>query len=247
MNAASAERPRRASLDRRWPLILRRLLASRLRHAARRRRDQDRDGALPARGQRLRRHRRADPRRQRRQGDRGDPRGQLGAGRDGVRRRRTTCPPTPRPSSSRRPWSPTGSSSSPRRTTEGRRGHGQTAPTSRCRTPASRSSSTASTPASRTSPTRSGPNGVNKDGTLDHTLAAARNAFEGNGALGNEMIRNLSEAAVTFGAGQRRPVRDGQLAGQVHRGAGRERRRRPGVHEGPGRGRRRRWPTSARS
>ena len=46
-----------------------------------------------------------------------------------------------------------------------------------------------------------GPNGVNKDGTLDNTLSAARNAFEGNGALGNEMIRNLSEAAVTFGEG----------------------------------------------
>jgi len=46
-----------------------------------------------------------------------------------------------------------------------------------------------------------GPNGVNKDGTLDHTLAAAREAFEGNGALGNQMIRNLSEAAVTFGEG----------------------------------------------
>jgi phospholipid/cholesterol/gamma-HCH transport system substrate-binding protein len=46
-----------------------------------------------------------------------------------------------------------------------------------------------------------GPNGVNKDGTLDHTLAAARKAFEGNGALGNQMIRNLSEAAVTFGQG----------------------------------------------
>jgi phospholipid/cholesterol/gamma-HCH transport system substrate-binding protein len=46
-----------------------------------------------------------------------------------------------------------------------------------------------------------GPNGVNKDGTLDHTLSAAREAFEGNGALGNQMIRNLSEAAVTFGEG----------------------------------------------
>jgi phospholipid/cholesterol/gamma-HCH transport system substrate-binding protein len=46
-----------------------------------------------------------------------------------------------------------------------------------------------------------GPNGVNKDGTLDHTLAAARNAFEGNGALGNQMIRNLSDAAATFGQG----------------------------------------------
>ncbi len=46
-----------------------------------------------------------------------------------------------------------------------------------------------------------GPNGVNKDGTLDNTLAAAREAFEGNGALGNQMIRNLSEAAQTFGEG----------------------------------------------
>jgi phospholipid/cholesterol/gamma-HCH transport system substrate-binding protein len=46
-----------------------------------------------------------------------------------------------------------------------------------------------------------GPNGVNKDGTLDNTLSAAREAFEGNGALGNQMIRNLSEAAVTFGEG----------------------------------------------
>jgi len=46
-----------------------------------------------------------------------------------------------------------------------------------------------------------GPNGVNKDGTLDHTLAAAREAFEGNGARGNDMIRNLSEAAATFGEG----------------------------------------------
>lgn len=45
-----------------------------------------------------------------------------------------------------------------------------------------------------------GPNGINDNGTLDNTLAAAREAFEGNGALGNEMIRNLSEAAVTFGA-----------------------------------------------
>ncbi len=46
-----------------------------------------------------------------------------------------------------------------------------------------------------------GPNGVNQDGTLDNTLAAAREAFEGNGALGNQMIRSLSEAAVTFGEG----------------------------------------------
>ncbi|MEJ7831708.1 MAG: MCE family protein [Nocardioides sp.] len=46
-----------------------------------------------------------------------------------------------------------------------------------------------------------GPNGVNANGTLDNTLAAGARALEGNGELGNEMIRNLSEAAVTFGEG----------------------------------------------
>ena len=46
-----------------------------------------------------------------------------------------------------------------------------------------------------------GPNGVNADGTLDHTLRGRRDALEGNGALGNEMLRNLSEAATTFGEG----------------------------------------------
>ena len=44
-----------------------------------------------------------------------------------------------------------------------------------------------------------GPNGVNKDGTLDHLLRAGRNALEGQGAAGNEMIRELSLAAETFG------------------------------------------------
>ncbi len=46
-----------------------------------------------------------------------------------------------------------------------------------------------------------GPNGVNADGTLDHFLKAARNAFEGQGQQGNEMLRKLSEAAETFGQG----------------------------------------------
>jgi virulence factor Mce-like protein len=44
-----------------------------------------------------------------------------------------------------------------------------------------------------------GPNGVNKDGTLNHLLKAGRNALEGHGAAGNEMIRELSLAAETFG------------------------------------------------
>lgn len=46
-----------------------------------------------------------------------------------------------------------------------------------------------------------GPNGVNADGTLDHLLAAGEKAFEGQGANGNTMIRELSAAAETFGDG----------------------------------------------
>ena len=44
-----------------------------------------------------------------------------------------------------------------------------------------------------------GPNGVNKDGSLDHLLQAGSNALEGQGAAGNEMIRELALAAETFG------------------------------------------------
>jgi phospholipid/cholesterol/gamma-HCH transport system substrate-binding protein len=46
-----------------------------------------------------------------------------------------------------------------------------------------------------------GPSGVNADGTLNRTLKAGADALGGNGALGNEMLRNLSEAATTFGEG----------------------------------------------
>lgn len=46
-----------------------------------------------------------------------------------------------------------------------------------------------------------GPNGVNKDGSLDHLLEASRKALGGQGAAGNEMIRELSLAAETFGEG----------------------------------------------
>lgn len=46
-----------------------------------------------------------------------------------------------------------------------------------------------------------GPNGVNKDGTLDHLLEASAKAIDGEGALGNEMINNLSQATQTFGEG----------------------------------------------
>lgn len=46
-----------------------------------------------------------------------------------------------------------------------------------------------------------GPNGVNKDGSLDNLLSATRHALQGQGARGNEMIQELSRAAATFGEG----------------------------------------------
>ncbi|HET8960352.1 MCE family protein [Nocardioides sp.] len=46
-----------------------------------------------------------------------------------------------------------------------------------------------------------GPNGVNRDGTLDHLLRAGARNLEGEGRLGNQMIRNLSAATATFGRG----------------------------------------------
>jgi ABC-type transporter Mla subunit MlaD len=46
-----------------------------------------------------------------------------------------------------------------------------------------------------------GPNGVNKDGTLNHLLEASAHALDGQGQRGNQMIRQLSEAAATFGQG----------------------------------------------
>ena len=46
-----------------------------------------------------------------------------------------------------------------------------------------------------------GPNGVNKDGTLDHVLAAGAHALDGKGALGNRMLTQLAAAAQTFGNG----------------------------------------------
>ena len=46
-----------------------------------------------------------------------------------------------------------------------------------------------------------GPNGVNKDGTLDHLLEAGAGALEGKGELGNQMLTELAAAAETFGEG----------------------------------------------
>lgn len=46
-----------------------------------------------------------------------------------------------------------------------------------------------------------GPNGVNEDGTLNDFLKAARKGLEGQGARGNQMIRDLAAAAETFGEG----------------------------------------------
>jgi phospholipid/cholesterol/gamma-HCH transport system substrate-binding protein len=46
-----------------------------------------------------------------------------------------------------------------------------------------------------------GPNGVNKDGTLNHVLEAGANALDGQGAAGNRMLTQLAAAAETFGDG----------------------------------------------
>lgn len=46
-----------------------------------------------------------------------------------------------------------------------------------------------------------GPNGANADGTLDHLLGVSAEQLRGEGAAGNRMLRNLSDAAVTFGEG----------------------------------------------
>ena len=46
-----------------------------------------------------------------------------------------------------------------------------------------------------------GPNGVNKDGTLDHVLQAGAHALNGKGKLGNQMLTDLAAAAQTFGEG----------------------------------------------
>ena len=54
-----------------------------------------------------------------------------------------------------------------------------------------------------------GPNGVNKDGSLDTLLHAGTGALEGQGRRGNQMILDLSTAAQTFGEGS------GELFGTV--------------------------------
>ena len=46
-----------------------------------------------------------------------------------------------------------------------------------------------------------GPNGVNRNGTLDNLLRAGDEALSGQGERGNRMIRELSAAATTFGEG----------------------------------------------
>ena len=183
-----------------------------------RRRDAHGHRALPASGQRLQGHRRPGPRRQRRPGDRRDPRGQLGPGRDAVRRR--VRAPGRRQGRHRH-------ADAGRRPVRAahpgvHRGHadGRRRRHRRCPTPACRSSWTGSTPASATCPRRSAPNGVNKDGTLDH---AARGRREGAGRPGPARqrddpqpvargLRRSARAAATA-------LRDRHAAGAVHRGA----------------------------
>lgn len=54
-----------------------------------------------------------------------------------------------------------------------------------------------------------GPNGVNKDGSLDTLLSAGAGALDGQGTRGNRMIRDMAQAAGTFGRGS------GELFGTV--------------------------------
>lgn len=46
-----------------------------------------------------------------------------------------------------------------------------------------------------------GPNGANRDGTLNHLLDVAATSLDGKGRRGNRMLRDLSLAAETFGEG----------------------------------------------
>ena len=68
-----------------------------------------------------------------------------------------------------------------------------------------------------------GPNGVNKDGTLNHLLEAGAKALDGQGQRGNEMIRKLSAAAADVRRRQRAAVRHRRGAAAVHRHAGHQR------------------------
>lgn len=43
-----------------------------------------------------------------------------------------------------------------------------------------------------------GPNGINKDGTLNHLVSASAAALDGQGKRANDMLRNLAEAAGAF-------------------------------------------------
>ena len=75
----------------------------------------------------------------------------------------------------------------------------------------------------------------------------ARKALEGNGELGNEMLRNLSEAAETFGDGSGDLFDDRQRAGRVHRALADERPGWSGRSWGTSPRVSPRWPTSATS
>ena len=80
-----------------------------------------------------------------------------------------------------------------------------------------------------------GPNGVNKDGTLDHLLEAGAKALDGQGARGNQMIRQLSEAAATFGEGGGRLFDTVSELATFTNTLADERQAGPRVHQGPGR------------
>ena len=100
-----------------------------------------------------------------------------------------------------------------------------------------------------------GPNGANKDGSLNTLLTAGAKALRGNGQLGNQTINNLSQAVQTFGdnsgplfdsvqqhvaadhhAGGQRPLRR-RLHGRPDLGLDRAGRRPRRAVRGPGRAR----------
>ena len=62
-----------------------------------------------------------------------------------------------------------------------------------------------------------GPNGVNKDGTLDHVLEAGANALDGQGERGNRMLTQLAAGGRDLRRGRRAAVRHGQPARRLHR------------------------------
>ena len=90
-----------------------------------------------------------------------------------------------------------------------------------------------------------GPNGVNKDGTLDHVLEAGANALEGQGAARQPDADRARRGGADVRRGRRAALRHRHPARRVHHHPGAERPVRPRLHPRPGRACPRSSPTSA--